>query len=253
MTPTVAVITPYFKESEEVLLTCRDSVLAQTFPCTLFAVSDGFPSAVFDQPSHDIQHIRLPRPNADNGNTPRGVGTMVALAENYDFIAYLDADNWYDTTHIDTLIDLQAQTQAAVVCSKRTFHRLDGSRLDITEEAEDLHKHVDTSCYLIHRSCFSSLLIWSLIPKQLSPVCDRVFFQKLINDRCSMAFSDRRTVAFRSQYSAHYLQANEPAPPGAKEGRDVFGEMLKFLLTEQGASETVKALGFYPPPSLILV
>ncbi len=177
---------------------------------------------------------------------------MVALAQNYDFIAYLDADNWYHSTHIESLIELQARTQAAVTCSKRTFHRLDGSQLDITEEAEDLHRHVDTSCYVVHRSCFSSLLIWSLIPKPLSPVCDRIFFLKLINDRCPIAFSDLRTVAFRSQYAGHYSHANEPAPPGVKEGEDVFGDMLAFLLTEQGASVTVKALGFYPTPSLIL-
>jgi len=253
MTPRVAVVAPYYKESPEVLRACRDSVLQQSLPCTLFAVADGFPSEVFDNAGPLIRHVRLPLPNGDNGNTPRGVGSLLALADGFDFVAYLDADNWFHPTHIETLVELHERTQAMVMCSKRTFHGLDGTLLAVAESAEELHKHVDTSCYLLHRSCSDAMLIWAQMPKELSPACDRIFYQKIIYERYSMAFSDLRTCAFRSQYADHYTDAGLDAPPRSKNGRDVFENAIRYLLTERGASEAVRVLGFYPKPSSLLV
>jgi glycosyltransferase involved in cell wall biosynthesis len=246
--PRVAVITPYYKEAEEVLLQCNASVASQSAECMHFLIADGFPAPAFESGS-DIRHIKLPVANADNGNTPRGVGTLVALAEDYDFIAYLDADNWFQPNHIESLLKLHADTGAPVLCARRSYHRMDGSPFGFTEDREDQHKHVDTSCFLIHRSCASSLMIWSRIPKPLSPLCDRIFFLKLAQDRFRMAFSDQRTVAFRSQYVSHYMRVGEQPPEGAK--GDIFTPSFQYLLTEAGVREAVEALGFYPAPSLI--
>ncbi len=252
MSTRIAVVTPYYREPDEMLRTCLESVADQTIPCTHFVVADGFPSQVVDGSRGDIQHVRLPKAHGDNGNTPRGVGTLVALAQNFDFIAYLDADNWYWPTHIESLLDLHEATGAPVLCSKRTFHRLDGSLMEgVTEAAEDAHLHADTSCYLIHRSCDASISIWSRMPRPLSPLCDRVFFHKLVHDRWPMAFSDERSVAFRSQYVSHYRMAKENPPQGAK--GDIFSEPLRYLRTEEGVAETVSVLGFYPRQSGFLV
>jgi glycosyltransferase involved in cell wall biosynthesis len=249
MNARVAVVTPYFKEQASVLRQCADSVSNQTFPCTHFAVADGFPSEVFEQAQGDVRHIRLPRANGDNGNTPRAVGTLVALAEGFDFIGYLDADNWYHPNHIESLLDLHELTNAVACCSKRTFHRPDGSSMDITDYGEDLHKYADTSAFLLHRSCTNALDIWGRMPKVLSPLCDRIFFLKLQFERYAMAFSEQRTLAFRTQYESHYRAANETPPPGVKTGADVFEKACRYLLSEVGADESVRALGFYPKPS----
>ena len=110
----VAVITPYFNTPLEWLHKCHKSVKAQTYPCTHFIVADGKPYDAID--SWDAQHIKLPVNISDYGDTPRGVGSVAAIGQRFDAIAYLDADNWYDPEHIDTLMELHKKTGSAVVC-----------------------------------------------------------------------------------------------------------------------------------------
>jgi Glycosyl transferase family 2 len=249
-TPRIAVVTPYCTEPAGILVQCKDSVGSQTIPCTHFAVADGSPSEVFEHGhQHNVQHVRLPAANADNGNTPRGVGTLLALAQGYDFIAYLDADNWFQPNHIESLLKVHASTGAPVLCARRSFHRMDGRPLGVVEASENQHRHVDTSCYLVHRSCASALMIWGRMPKPLAPVCDRVFFLKLRHSRYHMAFSDQRTVAFRSRYTLHYEALGEQPPPGSKEGD--FAETCQYLRSDAGTAEVIDALGFYPSPAAL--
>ena len=66
----VAVITPYYLEPLEVLRNCYESVLSQTFPCTHFMVADGHPCE--EVSSWAVEHIILPKPHHDLGNTARG-------------------------------------------------------------------------------------------------------------------------------------------------------------------------------------
>jgi glycosyltransferase involved in cell wall biosynthesis len=93
----IAVITPYYKESIEFLRQCHKSVINQdisTDHClTHFFIADGFPNE--EVMKWNIKHITLPQAHSDNGNTPRGIGSILADVEGYDFIAYLDADNWF--------------------------------------------------------------------------------------------------------------------------------------------------------------
>lgn len=89
----IAVITPYYKEPVELLKQCHDSVMAQGVDATHFMVADGHPLAeVADWP---IEHVVLNRAHADYGNTPRGLGGALARSQDFDFVTYLDADNWY--------------------------------------------------------------------------------------------------------------------------------------------------------------
>src|SRR5271170_4341899 len=98
----IAVITPYYKEPLAMLRHCHESVLAQDVGADHFLIADGFPSVDFTD-AH-VKHIALPHAHSDNGNTPRGVGSLLADAEGYDFIAFLDADNWFHPGHLSSLI-----------------------------------------------------------------------------------------------------------------------------------------------------
>ena len=151
----VAVITPYFNTSLEWLQKCHLSVKAQTHPCTHFIVSDGQPYNAVD--SWDAQHIKLPVNISDYGDTPRGVGSVAAIGQGFDAIAYLDADNWYDPEHINILMSLHKKTGAAVVTSARNLHRLDGTLLGKCFEV-DGKLFVDTNCLnlLSATNCFNS-------------------------------------------------------------------------------------------------
>ena len=76
------------------------------------------------------------------------------------------------------------------------------------------------------------------------PICDRVFYSAVASAKCSKAHSGLRTVAFRTQYSSHYLKAGLPVPAGAK--ADTMAEPLEYLRTDRGIKACLDTLGFWP-------
>jgi glycosyltransferase involved in cell wall biosynthesis len=239
----IAVITPYYKESIEVLRQCHESVLSQSLPATHFFIADGFPQAELGQ--WDIKHISLPQGHDDNGDTPRGIGGILAEVEGYDFVAYLDADNWFHPNHLSSLMEEMEKTGADITCSFRTMHAMDGSELlGVQDSDETSLEHVDTSCYLINRNAFEALEVWLRIPKMLSPICDRIFYMYLKHKKFKLAYTKNKSAAFRSQYKIHYQMAGIVPPSNLKE--NVAGEAFQWMLTIEGLKETVNKLGFIP-------
>ena len=117
-------------------------------------MSDGFPQDWLD--SANVRHIRLGRPHNDVGNTPRGLGALLAVSEGYDGIGLLDADNWYDEDHIAA--DRIAASPPDLVCAKRRILLPDGRQVP-----EELN-HVDTSCYWFLPGSFHLLHYWAIMP-----------------------------------------------------------------------------------------
>ena len=64
-------------------------------------MADGHPNLSVEDWS--CRHMILPSSHGDNGNTPWGVEALMALAEGYQLVAFLDADNWYHEGHIASL------------------------------------------------------------------------------------------------------------------------------------------------------
>jgi hypothetical protein len=239
----VAVLTPYCKDDLPVLRQCHESVLAQDADVTHFLIARGAGSA--EAASWKARHAVLPDAPDDNGNTARGIGSLLAAAEGYDFIAFLAAVNWFHTDHLSSLFDLHEKTGADVCCSMRSFHHLDGSELQgVSEIAEVQMLHVDTSCYLLHRNAFAVSDTWTKMPRNLASISDRVFLAAIREHGFSMAFSGLPTVAFRSPYRNHYLAAGVVPPVGARDGSGVAER--EWLSTPEGIRTTVRALGFYP-------
>jgi glycosyltransferase involved in cell wall biosynthesis len=242
----VAVVTPYHKETDAVLSQCHDSVLGQTYPCTHLLVADGHPRQSLFAASGNTMHVVLPQENGDNGNTPRAVGGICADSYGFDAVAYLDADNWFEPDHIENLVRVHETSGSVLITCKRKYYDLAGNLLPISQLDEDRNLHVDTSCWLIFRPAFANLRVW-LMPKPLSPLCDRIFFRKILNDRYTVTATDYRSVAFRTQYADHYIAAGRAVPDGAK-GNDWWRAALEFLHSPVGIAETTKQLGFYPAP-----
>ena len=246
MAAKIAIITPYHKECDEILLQCHESVLAQkgNFKARHFMVADGFPKESIN--TWNCNHICLHKSHDDNGNTPRGIGCILAESENYDFIGFLDADNWYHPNHLGTLIDLHKKTDEPVVASWRTYHLPDGSQLNIEEEAENNMRHVDTSCFLLEKRAFSFNRTWSNMPKELSPMCDRIFLSAIRHGGFNFASTRTRSIAFRTQYANHYTLAGLIAPEDAKMNK-CLEPCMQYLRSGHGVSECIKKLGFWPP------
>jgi glycosyltransferase involved in cell wall biosynthesis len=246
--PKIAVITPYYNEPEDYFSTCYLSVKAQKVLADHFFVADGHPSSWFDD--KDVKHVVLHRCHDDNGNTPRGLGSLLAIADGYEFVALLDVDNWYHPEHLATMMALHEQSKAPVCCAWRTFHSLDGTPLNVAERDEDDFSHVDTSCFFIHRSAFKVLQLWLAMPQQVSPIGDRILFAAIKNYNLRVAYSSQRTVAFRSRYAVHY-QAAKIASALPLKPNSVLDSSFEYLQTSCGRAEIKQRLGFIPFKSSI--
>ena len=222
----VAVITPYFREPLAILRHCHESVLQQTHPCAHFMAADGH---TCDEVSHwSVEHLSLTGPHHDVGNTARGLAALSAMNHGFDAVAFLDADNWYYPDHIESMVDLHRRTGAAVCTATRSIHRQDGSLMFQDDNECDGITHVDTSCYFVTRAAFELLPVWVMMPVELGPVGDRVFWRSIVTRRIPRAHCSRPTVAFRTQYEVHYARLGEPAPPGAKSNEASTGKAWRW-------------------------
>ena len=209
----VAVVTPYYKEPDDEIRRMLASVAAQTMTCHHIVVSDGFPNPLARGPG--VTHIELGAAHADNGNTPRHVGALVALAQGYDAVAFLDADNWFEPKHIERLVEVQGKGGLGAVFSSRNVYLPDGTKVQGKFDDDRPGVHADTSCMLITRDCEYALHLWGQMPQEWSPVCDRVVVSELNGQRISWTTS--RTMNFKSQYVFHYKMAGRPVPQDARE------------------------------------
>jgi hypothetical protein len=207
-----AFITPYYKEERSLLERCIASVRNQTIPADHFFVADGFPQDWLDNAG--VRHFKLDRNHADYGNTPRGVGALIAIGEEYDGIGLLDADNWLEHYHLDACLEAAQTTPTPCdyVIARRTFRRFDGSIMPVPEDPG----HVDTSCYFFLRGSFAVIPYWATQPRIMGILCDRYFYQVLRRQSFTAAQVSRPTVNYRCQWAGPYLSIGEKPPPEAK-------------------------------------
>lgn len=201
----IAVVTPYFKENQAVLERCLKSVSSQSIPCDHILVSDGFPRDILDI---RVRHLRLDSAHGDFGNIARGMGCLLAASERYEAIALLDADNWYDTDHLEYCLSL-IQEDTDYVAGGRRFCRLDGSVMPLADEPN----HIDTSCYVFLPGSYPLLAHWALMPKALSCVGDRMFRRLLIERGMKVVEAAYPTVNYTTTYAVHYEDIGETPPP----------------------------------------
>ena len=215
----VAIVTPYFKESDETLARCLASVRRQSHPATHILVADGHPRLLVDR--ENVRHLRLDRAHGDAGNAARGLGALLAVAEEFDAIAFLDADNWFDTAHVSTCLAVAASSTEPpdFVVARRRLVRGDESVLsEVTEEDE--RGHIDTNCLFLLRPAFHTAARWATIPKALHAVGDRVFLKLLLAEQLRAVRCPETTVNYSCTWRSPYLAANEEPPAFAKADPD---------------------------------
>lgn len=209
----VAIVTPYYKEADDVLSQCHNSVLQQTTSCEHIFVADGFPNPLVDR--WDARHITLPQAHADGGNIPRVLGSISAFSLGFDAVAFLDADNWFEPDHVKRMVALHAATGADVCTASRSMHRLDGSFM-FDDDKNDGRSHVDTSCYFLTRGALPVLARWGLIPRGLANIVDTIYWESILGAKLSHAHETTQTVCYRTPYEADYNRLGEPLPAGGK-------------------------------------
>lgn len=221
------VITPYYTEDRLTLERCIRSVRSQSVDTEHLLVADGNPQDWIDR--EGVRHLRLDRSHADHGNTPRGVGALLAAAEGFDAIALLDADNWIDCNHLEVCLNAAARAgrKCDFVIARRRFHRPDGSVLPVQDEP--VSEHVDTNCFLFLPGSYHLLSFWALMPKPLSVAGDRFFWAGVRAHRLVGALvTEVVTVNYLTMWAGEYLKNGETPPDGAKTIED-FEPMRAWL------------------------
>jgi hypothetical protein len=209
----VAVVTPYFKESTEILKRCHDSVKAQTHSDVLhIMVSDGHPNPEVD--NWDVVHVKIPA-CGDYGDTPRAIAGLIASNRGAEAITLLDADNYFATDHIETLLHVQKQTGVQVVTGTRTLIRMDGTVMGVDAESEGVNFN-DTNCYLVMKPAFAAFSSWGFKDPREGITGDRVFWDTIKRAGFTRAHCSRPTTNYVTSFAYHYQVNGEEPPPGAK-------------------------------------
>jgi Glycosyl transferase family 2 len=215
-------VTPYYRESRQCLERCIASVKHQTVPADHILVADGFPQDWIDQAN--VRQLRLDRAHQDYGNTPRAMGSLMAVAEGYDGIGFLDADCWLEPHHLEHCLERAEQVgfeRCGSVGALRTLRRPDES---VIEDPDELAAtHVDTSCLLLLPQSFSALPVWILMPREVSAISDRVFYLALRSRNFIPTFGTKQTVNYTYTYAPLYRSLGEAPPEPIKENPDHVG------------------------------
>jgi tetratricopeptide (TPR) repeat protein len=205
-----AIVTPYHREEKWLVERCIRSVLAQTRSADHFLIADGFPQDWIDD--EPVRHLKLDREHANFGNTPRTIGALLAVSEGYDGIGFLDADNWLQEDHVSRCIEASERNEDCdYVIAQRNLCRLDGSVMDIADPP--IATHVDTSCFFLLPRSYQIIPHFALMPIELSPICDRVFYWALKAEKLKPQVVRERTVNYYSKWPDHYRKAGDTPPP----------------------------------------
>jgi glycosyltransferase involved in cell wall biosynthesis len=212
-----AIITPYFREPPEVIQRCIESVKRQTLATSHFVVSDGYPQDWLD--GAGVRHLRLGLAHGDFGNTPRGLGALLAISEGYEAVGFLDADNWYEPDHVEqccTAANAGHGSTIDIVAAKRRFLLPDGTVTHLRDEAN----HIDTNCYWFLQGAFHVVHYWTTMVSQVASLGDRVFCEVVRANQLAVGHTKSETVNYVGNFEGFYRALGWPVPPGAKPNID---------------------------------
>jgi glycosyltransferase involved in cell wall biosynthesis len=232
-----AIVTPYFKEAKWLLDRCIQSVREQTMRADHIIVADGFPQDWID--GERVRHIKLDLNHSDYGNTPRTIGSLLAISAGYEGIGFLDADNWLEPNHVASCTEASERNAACdYVIARRNLCRPDGSVINIQEPP--VQSFVDTNCFFMLPGSYHAIPHFGLMPRELSPICDRLFSAALKAKNLNAEVVAEKTVNYHCLWSYVYKVVGETPPPDAKGGIEYKG-IKRWLDAQDERGMTVLA------------
>jgi len=216
----IAVVTPYYKIENKKLERCCESVASQTIKCDHILVGDGERQPLPGK--YNYTHIFLPFNVGNSGATPRGIGGIYAFAQDYDVVSFLDADNWYDSVHLEMALNTMLENKVDLVFAKRNIIFADGEILK-NEDPEDANGgHVDTNCYIFSKRVAYLMSHMALYPKSFGVGEDR-YLKKIIEAmKIKTAHIEQKTVWYETHWALHYKLANKkPVAPLRRPERSI--------------------------------
>ena len=209
----IAVITPYYQESEKELSRCMTSVLRQNVGKIIHVmVSDGYPQDFVKTLTK--HHLEIPN-CGDSGNTPRLIGAAYAYTQDVDGIILLDADCWLDEDHIKLMYEAhQVSGSPIITCPRKIWDKEGDNLLGHDQESNGMHFN-DTNCYLIMKPAFRVMFAWGMIPQNHAYVGDRLVWDACKRSGANISRTSSTSVNYPSHHAFHYESFGLPVPKGS--------------------------------------
>src|SRR5580765_4352477 len=231
----VAVVTPYYKEPAAILRRCMESVRTQNYPHVVhYMVADGVPQPEVIAEWAQVRHITLPHGHANFGCTPRGIGAQCALADDFDVVCFLDADNLLLPDHAQSLVRVYDRARAAgepldAVFSSRYLFLPGHEHLRLVPPGEVKGSgFIDTNCISLSRSAGFLWGAWCQLPRSLTPICDRAMCKLMQDHKLRVDWTEQHTVLYEANWRRAYLLAGLTPPESGlhDDTLDIVGEDL---------------------------
>lgn len=175
-------------------------------------VADGHPSPEVDQ--WEARHIQIPYAHGDYGDLAKSIGAMEALVEEFDGIAFLDADNWYRPDHLEKAILRHQESGADVVVTYRYFCDRNEKPLAQCLNTDGVN-FADTNCLIFFGKSRPLACEWYKIPSWAHCICDRVLWSWIKKSDAKIFPSRDCTVCYSLEYEGVYKLLEIEAPPEA--------------------------------------
>lgn len=207
----IALITSYAGEDIDIIERCHKSITKQTVPCAHIIVSDGYEMNFTMM--WNCQIIQTSHRHANYGDTPKWIGVMSALAQGFDYIGFVDADDWVSEDHVELLLKLMKWSKIDIAVASRNLVTPKGKNINIPEGPDEWQNH----CVLMKRDAAVKLLSLGAKDQKTSKVGDRVMYMVCDKNKITYGRSFNRTYNYTTFWKQHYIVAGLTPPLNAKE------------------------------------
>lgn len=227
----IAVITPYKNEGMECIGRCIATLQAQEHPVFLHVIvcdGDGFPCDKHSLPGN-VHVIELPGGCEDTGASPRAIGSIYAIAQHCQGLAYLDIDNTVTTSHIANAVKAAQQGASVVIAERWICDYATGEPL-FQDTQENGVMFVDTNTLFLFGPAMIPGTRWWQVPRQpgsRTAGVDRIVWKRIAafseHNKLKIVKTGKPSVYYRSRWKHHYDKVNRPAPSPCKTLKTVNG------------------------------
>lgn len=211
----VAVVTPYYNESLDILNRCMTSVYSQLLVTNKSHIIVADTTDVMESKNLQLpcQLINLNYNHKDAGATPRAIGALSAFSQGFDAVAFLDADNLYDPSHLYKMIEICKERGSDLVTATRNIYSSFDNTFLYTDTIESNGiDFCDTNCLFVTKRLMSLMPSW-IMSRDLSLAGDRIFWNQIVHNKSIKRFHcNEPTVRYYTKWAWHFQQAKMAIP-----------------------------------------
>jgi hypothetical protein len=158
----------------------------------------------------DVMAIYLPNNNGENGYGMSCVYALAPFVVNEKVMSYLDDDNFYESNHLETTVNLMEKTNSEWVYSLRKIVAHDGSFICFDDsESLGLIKNASNTV-LVDNSCY-------VLKTEIARKCSHAWYYPIVSDRHFLLELSKQQLncAGTGKFSVNYRVSTDSYDPNA--------------------------------------